>query len=180
MKLKVTRSTEMEIKKMSYLTRLRPFKKEYKSDWVYRCVHCSELIKVPFKPEGGGYYVWGITDEISDGLGLISRMICPECIEEVEEDYLKRKEIAEQKWMSKRSWNYRVVKIPLNEGEVTFNIYKVEYEDGKLDSRLYYENEVLGLSKGSLNELEDTLNALQQAMKLPILELVNGKVLREI
>lgn len=77
------------------------------------------------------------------------------------------------------AWNYRVVKKQLNEDEVTFDVCEVYYDkEGNPTSWAWGKNV---LSQDSLEDLEDALNKIQDAMKKPVLEIIgDDEGLREI
>ncbi|MEH7037181.1 hypothetical protein COM13_16155 [Bacillus pseudomycoides] len=75
----------MELERYSY----NPYKKKYKGHWHYRCRHCDTVIYVPKEPTGG-YYTWDYCDEYSTEIACL--MFCSkECIEEVDQEYKKRR-----------------------------------------------------------------------------------------
>lgn len=68
------------------------------------------------------------------------------------------------------AWNYRVLKKKLSEDEDTFDVCEVYYdEDNKATSWAWGKNV---LSGESLEELQDTLVRIQEAIKKPVLEIV--------
>ncbi|MGH1048802.1 MULTISPECIES: hypothetical protein [Bacillus] len=74
----------MELERYSY----NPYKKKYKGHWHYRCRHCDKVIYVPKESEDGGYYIWIYCDVYSP----TGSMFCSkECIEEVDQEYKKRR-----------------------------------------------------------------------------------------
>ncbi|MGG5759248.1 hypothetical protein ACQ3VF_26470 [Bacillus toyonensis] len=79
----------MDLKRYSF----KPFKKQYKGDWRFRCVKCNQVFQVPKEPNGGGYFMWDCCDkEVND---YLFQMICSEkCVREVEQIYYEKQGLA--------------------------------------------------------------------------------------
>lgn len=75
-------------------------------------------------------------------------------------------------------WNYRVVKKQVSEEEVIFDICEVYYKNNKPYGWVCDENV---LRQESLEDLEDALVGIQEALKQPVLEIIgDDEGLREI
>ena len=68
------------------------------------------------------------------------------------------------------AWNYRVLKKKLSDDEDTFDVCEVYYDENNKATSWAWGKNVL--SGDSLEDLQDTLVRIQEAIKKPILEII--------
>lgn len=76
------------------------------------------------------------------------------------------------------AWNYRIVKKQLKD-EIYFEVCEVYYDEKGKPGSWSWGHNVLGGE--SMEDLKDTMNKIQEAMKRPVLEIVgDDEGLKEI